>query len=829
MNMQKTIGDADRSRSGVALIIVLGFLSVMILMAVAFLTQARTERLVANSSMEAQRGRQLVRTGLNAAMNDYSIELWSPDRFMLPPPGLDVFTSYAPTAGTDMGRVIGDDNIYLMMGEARRWLPRRYLTEAVTNLVADAEWILVREDPSDSHSRILGRYAYACFDMSGGIDANLIALASGVAEVGNHTNRHSIREVGMGELPETANVSEFKRLRRGWHGFDNLAEVKMLTNGKYNGGENSVALTYKGVKYYYSEEDSPEIEDIPWPPISNPRWRGDRLEKAQLALLTSEVSDLVPYSLAAYRGVWNWGGGFWSAADVLACEDSSNWSSAEWTQLLDPVSAQINSVPDAVKALQDYVDPSAVPFGVNYPSSKNIPMFNEMQMSFELRHVPAAIPGNPDQMFLDVELEFETWYPFLSADNPDGDTYTIQMPTISGGSQNPGPGDIIMRAELATGERVTLPVSSSTPGTLSVTSDQNSGNPKRVAGTAVYNIEIVPVDPATIMTPATELRIRGIRVNNPIQMVDGGSPVDQMDVQDIVLADPITTAAATVFSMEVNDPRLNHVKDNWTKTDTPTLDDINSSSYAEGYGDPGGEGLFMYCRNGAMETPGEIGFISTGRPWETIDLCTVEGAEMLAAVVSSTNTISALKSASDYHTFYTNGTINPNTSSSNVLHAAFADLYMREMPNIPDRPGPEDGPISENALNDLADSILNATQSKKIESLGIGAFMSGSDWVRVDAMGVGGDLSSQGLNKNQRETLIRSTWDLFSPNNSMFTVLVVGQAIKEGPGQVGIWDIDEDIITGERRGVALIWRDPTPSGAEGHHEMFVRMFKFLDE
>ena len=58
---------------------------------------------------------------------------------------------------------------------------------------------------------------------------------------------------------------------------------------------------------------------------------------------------------------------------------------------------------------------------------------------------------------------------------------------------------------------------------------------------------------------------------------------------------------------------------------------------------------------------------------------------------------------------------------------------------------------------------------------------------------------------------------------------MVGQAIKEGPGAPGVWDANEDVVTGERRGVALVWRDPIPSSQGIHHEMFVRMFKFLDE
>jgi len=798
---------AEDPRRGVALIIVLGFLSIMIIMALAFLTQSRTERLVANSSLEAQRGRQLVRTGLNAAMNDYSVELWDPSRYMLPPAGMDVFPSIPPVAAVDMGRTIGQDNIYLMVGEARRWLPRRYLTAAVTTDVANAEWILVREDPTDSHSRILGRYAYVCFDMSGGIDANLIALDSGVANVGNATNRHSVRSVGMGELTETADASTFKTLRRGWHGFDNLAELIMLTNGKYNGGEQQ-----------YEDEDD---ESKSWPPPaeSKRRWKGDRVEFSA-GLTSSEVTDLVPYSLAAYRGEWDWGGGDWKYADIQTCDGNTDWN-----QVLNDVNGQLVNQTDTIKALDDYVSNDPIPHGVDYPSVKNVPMFNELEMNFNLRFMPNP-PTN--KLFLDVTLEFETWYPFPSDDNSPAGNFRIVSPTMGGGYAVTGTEDIWMRCRLRNGKQVDL-IGTPNVGELTFAADFNNGNPKS-AGVISYALEVKPIVGATntIFTPADILQIQSVKVPNPIQMELGaGRPVDQMQIQ-VAKGMNLAVGVPENFSYEVNDPRLNHDRNQWSESTAPTMGAINGEATAAGYGDPGGEGVYLYCRNGPMETPGEIGFISTGHPWKTIDLCTSDGAVMLSKLVSSSNIVSALQT-NIVHTFYTNGTINPNTSSTNVLLAAFADLLMREVPDVRDMPGPEDGPLPQDRALDLASSIITETQSKRIEAANRGAFMAGSDWVRVPAMKKGGALSGNGLNKNQRESLIRNTWGLFSPNNSMFTVLVIGQAIKEGPHQVGIWNADDDMITGERRGVALVWRDPTPSGAAGQHEMFVRMFKFLDE
>ena len=215
---------ADRRR-GVALIIVLGFLSIMIVMAVAFLTQARVERQVSDSTLEAMRGRQLLRTALHAAMNDYSVEMAKASLVMAPyDSDYDMFLSTPPKSLFGLsGRTIGEDNVNLLVGEVEDWIPRKYTNApylAKTNVPENAEWILVREDPSSPQpSRILGRYAYAIFDMSGGIDANLIARDPNIAEhdaqIASNRIRRSVRKVPMGLLPETADGSQFKSYRKG--------------------------------------------------------------------------------------------------------------------------------------------------------------------------------------------------------------------------------------------------------------------------------------------------------------------------------------------------------------------------------------------------------------------------------------------------------------------------------------------------------------------------------------------------------------------------------------------------------------------------------------
>lgn len=818
---RQDFGNGNEGRRGVALIIVLGFLSIMVMMALAFLTQARTERLVADSSLDAQRGRQLVRTGLSAAMNDYSAELFprGSDRYLLPPPNMVVFPSLRPSGLPNMG-TLGDDGVVLMAGEAGNWIPRRYLTAAVSNLAEDAEWIMVREDPTRT-SRILGRYAYVCFDMSGGIDANLIALADGVEAQGNPTNRSSVRDVGMEELAETVDAGEFKRLRSGWHGFDTMSEIIKLTDGHYVDGQQDF------------DSGSPPQNFGKYPTTtSGQRWRGNRVERFP-ALDPDRVTDLSPYSLAAYRGRYDVVAG-WKYDEVKSCGQIK--TPAEWDGALTDVNGQFVNSAQAIQAIQDYTNANLYPAGVDYPSVKNVPMLNEFRTQYRLQTVVSPT-GGPARIQLDLRLGFEVWYPFPSKDNPDGQAFWIDPPNIRIGAAAAIDNAWLRPVLIDGGAAVNATVQSLSAPTarLDFNSDFHGGIPVPVSGNLEYSFQFVPTDPAYVPSPGLALQVTldlspgavGPNAGIDVKMQDGGSVrvVDRMRLQEesrLMLAD----AEWHTFFMEVVDPRLNHDIGHWVDAgDAGSWDALNSATSAEAQ--YALEGQYMYCRNGPMRSPAELGFIPTGNRWETLDLCNDDGAKMLSRLVTSDAIVAALTNNSPdvNRTFYTNGTINPNTVSTNVLLAAFTGLTKLEVPN------PQSG-ISTNAITQdeakiLANSMIH-DRSDVIEASG-GVYMSGADWVRAPAMADGGDLAAVGLNENQRESLIRNTWGLFSPNNSMFTVLVIGQAIKEAPGQPGDWNAGEDMITGERRAVALVWRDPTPSGNTGHHEMFVRMYKLLDE
>ena len=803
-----------RNQQGVALIVVLGFLSIMIIMALAFLTQARVERQVASATLEAMRGRQILRTALNAAMNDYSVEL-AAHQLVMPPVNTDydMFTSIPPKPIMGMGgRTIGQDNIELLVGAVEDWIPRKYFNppyNAKTRVPANAEWILVRDDPSSSQpSRILGRYAYVCFDMSGGVDGNLVARESEVAgqdaRVASNRIRRSVRQMPMGLLPEAVNPSQFKSYRRGWKGFDSLQTLIKLTDGKAQDGNDG-----------------------------HTRWQPERKEIFGAGLASNLVSDVVPFSLSVYRG------GRYSRS-------SATWSKPEfcgaapWTTVLSPIQSQFAPGWQAwvSNAIMDFTSSSPYPIGTDYPSPKNVPMFNEINMSYRLL-TPEQDPVSGWYKYtVEVTLTVEFWYPFPSEDNVRSGTYNMPPPTLTGGAAA-GDGQIWMQMVMPTvaPPLVAFDPSAAPPAALSVEAKYNNGRPYLATGTTnfVYKMPLIrPVPPSPAppdYNPAypfpnnvSPLLVNMVQVRKPIYLRAGTNNVDMippgLTIQPVA-ANVMPGAPVTkVYVQEVTDPRLNHIPGQWVLQGAPSLEARNTwgGSTLNKFM---AEGTNLYCRNAPMETPADLGYISTGKEWETIDICTPAAADVLANLIADPNLYATFSSNK---VFYTNGTINPNTRSSNVLACAFYDLATQETPNTKTEVVGAN-PLDEATARLLAQSIMDSTVSGTIDN----ACQAGSDWVRCAAMQQGGALAAIPLNNNQRESLVRNTWGLFSPDNSLFTVVVVAQTIKEGPNNVGTWNAADDVITGERRAVALVWRDPYKNGVNPHHEMLVRMFRYLND
>jgi hypothetical protein len=138
---------------------------------------------------------------------------------------------------------------------------------------------------------------------------------------------------------------------------------------------------------------------------------------------------------------------------------------------------------------------------------------------------------------------------------------------------------------------------------------------------------------------------------------------------------------------------------------------------------------------------------------------------------------------------------------------------------------------------DIASGMYEISTNKGM--YGSNVFDSSAGWVTTGAFKEGGTLSMTPgpyqLDNNQKEAIIRNSYRLFNPNQNLFTIVLIAQAINDQPDGMGNYGTygNEDTIVGEKRAVALVWRDPFPDlpspPGSGRHEMFVRTFKYLNE
>lgn len=788
------------SRQGVALIVVLGFLSIMVMMAVAFLTQARVERLVAGAAMEGMRTRQMAQTAMAAAMQDYLNALMAVPQS---DSTHDIFLSGDSPGSIShyySGDNLGDDR--LLIGKVEDWLSDRRLEEAMgggepEDDIRRAEWIWVRETPGQ-RSRILGRYAYACLDMSGMIDANLLGSEYGddVPEYGAATNRNNVRKMVMDAISATPKKGGDKQLKlgrhqRSWLGFDTPAALRLLTDGRFKDNNDDKINAWLGV-----DIDEPAVGGV-------------------------DVSALSAYSYSALHR--EDGGG----KKKIPCTTDNIKKEPEFSKLGGASPA------DVERALQDYESTDVVPVGVDYPSVKNVPMFNEIGFQLSLERGdeyadPVSGTLTADYTLI-LRLKPEFWYPFPSKDNERTETFTVTPPpSIGCGGALMGAGDIWVRAALgppASGGTVGVSaggVLGLTPASLEVEAKFNAGNPyfgNAPDGNIEYRVRLAPAaaggDP---LPPNLNLFVRLVRLNNDALKVQLGSPVDAMPIagQGLELIDELNHGDETDwFSLEVSDPRLNHDEDLWDVSDPHTLGAINSSVAEAKSAVPGvPPGDYLYCRNGPIQFPGELGYIPNGSPWGSLDIFNTDGLALMNRLITEETVLEKLN---QYSAYFTNGTINPYTQYTNVLNAAFYGLDVREVPGMEDEPEEEER-LTGSDLENLVGAIL--TLENKNGRAG---------WAQV----LSGNSLPPGLNKNKRIAIFNNTWGLFNESDRLFVAVVVAQSIKEGetPDGPGNWNEDEDMITGERRAVAFCWIDGSSDvgGATLSREMNVVAFQYLNE
>ncbi|MDD5679544.1 MAG: hypothetical protein PHW60_16365 [Kiritimatiellae bacterium] len=353
------------SRSGIALVMVLGILSVMLIFAVAFAVAMRTERMAAGNYADSVRARQLVHVGLARALDDLAVKLGA--NGLGSAGGGLVYPPWTVTNSYTNAYANTSPNLYLVFAtntspkanEATNFVPRA-LWAAATNadcLGAANHWLSVDSIISNNgvmtESNRLGRVKYLILNCSGLLDANFVGRWP--AERGLGTNP---MEIAINNMPEFSSANNFIVMRNTTHyRYETLPELAALNGGCFSQYPSNFMVYSYALPGY---------------------WDAGRLTNRAPVNLAGDVSAL------ALRGT-----------HIMAAFTNAGFTDIQagvlFTNLLDYVGG--DSIPGGVSnSSPDYTR-----------SVEAVPMINEI-----------AFRGEIVGPIVQNTVEFEFWYPFVN-------------------------------------------------------------------------------------------------------------------------------------------------------------------------------------------------------------------------------------------------------------------------------------------------------------------------------------------------------------------------------------------------------------------------------
>lgn len=615
------------ARSGIALIIVLGFLALLTILVVAFAVMMRTERVAARSYQDVAKAKQLVYVGLSRVQDGLDDMLGGanqriyPDWTVTNSVGavlIDLNRTAALVSTSDSPRSLAADFI---VGSA--------LTQALV-ATTRAGWTNIVIDDQNNQPTLVGRVAYVVVNDSGLLDAN---YAGGMGRKSG---------VSPAELVTSNEVlTEFYN--------DTFAAVR--------------SNTYK------------RFESIP-----------DLTVCAQVGgcLLNGvRVSNLCVNSRAPI-GFWD----KWAATPAVkkpfVIGRSFSELSADRPALEQALremflaAGETPNVPEVAANILDYVDPrppEEIPTW-NWKSfrTKPFPMINEIVIS----NFSEIVSGSPSSNKFSFQPYVELYFPFVGVTNQT--TYDFQLALIFLDAQpatyNPGniPG---RQGYYAATYTVTPPPGGWTQNTYVVIGPGKI--PPAVGGDLVLPTSFANF---RVMLVGAILKARGREIDRVGEAIPNAMPIDLSAVSTT----PGTPGQQ--FGAACNDPRFNYESINpdpaiqaWkpigasVSTYGPATLGSNNTSVARFAADASADGTnLMYVRNGPMTNTGELGYIvyNPARPWHTIRLY---------------DSGLGVHPALDFFTVHTSavlrGVANPNSLSSNVLGAICASTQTNFAPDSP--------------------------------------------------------------------------------------------------------------------------------------------------
>lgn len=746
-------GSTNPSKSGIALIIVLGFLAVLTLMAVSFSIEMRTERIVSSVYVDAGNARHFVDVALARAMTDIDNDLKSAG---LNAPDWLYFESNTGVSSTNQKQ--------LYDGEATNYVPR-----FMDGTPEQSDFILIG-DPSENNGPAVGRYAYLVVNQTGLLDINEVGKA-------NRAEGASPGEIQITDdfNPEVSGIwSTFPRdLSNVWRRIETMNEFSAITNVNLQSHVYSMGLYSRSMM----EPD--------------PKGR-QKYRITDASTLVNDVDQVI--------------------------------------DRLEDAGFTPNEAGVIFANLVDFLDEDYVPYGglTNY-CGESVPFINEIIVS---NQATKSLAGSTTSILHEVFITIEIWNPFTN--------------------------NFSFNLEFDATTNVSFPVNLVLPPSSPATPTNWFAAPRTPSQGAEINIgpegfalvhyrftnEFV-VTPSllglgTILNLGGVIQLELIQANNSVvDQLDfsalSPSPLQvQLAVTGLGSAAPgSTTPGLAVASLNVDDPRLNHLPrvltssgPGWFLASGPPAANvaspgsINTRSFLAA--DASGEGLSLqqvlpklYVRNAPFDDEssagdvGLLGYIGTGEPWRTIALYD----HPMPSLQRDLDPVIDYFGVGPFGPF--RGQVSVNTMSTDALASTFVNLPFNTLPGAE---VDEDERMDEQEAAQIAEIIFELVeQSGGITNLSV----LGSR--EVLSPQIFQNMLQDYVTDDSREAIIRNSIGLLTVRQNLFAVIVEAHVLGEPDPDTG-----EQPLVGVSRALAHVWRDPF-ADANGLHPMYIRNFMYLDE
>jgi len=768
--------ETSNGKNGVALVIVLGLLSVLTILAVAFAVAMRVERLAARNAAHAVRAEHLTHVALVNAVKKIN----------------DSVAGSVYPEWTDKASEGGKNAPDLFDGEAARIIPSAIQPGAESS----AKWIEISSDTGDG-TVVHGRIAWHALNASGLLDPNYVG--GEVSPKRGYTNVCDVK-LPQSDLPAVKGAPEdLASNRRDDVRYESIAD--MSANGTFN---RDVAFFYPysmdiDRDQYFEPNDLPKLGTPDAPDVLKPKFYLNGITNYSCY---NDDPDLGKYERHSkfmqeyYEPLRN-------LLEVAGMERPTDvaWNVVNWLDL------------DRIPQSHDG-DPWAHTEG-----GEGIPLFNEI-----------VLTGSGTSYKFQVEL----WFPFSPTKVTESDDLYIQLaawdmpnpqtgrPGYSRNSKNILEDGMKPTAQLE--ELISYMEYDTDNEFLVFDLDVNTTEPMSETNCLWFMGRVVVKRDSKVI-PIEQASGPAGWWGNQNAEPEPGPPVNDRET-DYWKKDPQYSPQAyfTTGSWTVDDPRSNGKRGDWAK-DKETLGAFNDRCDPWSI-TPGNWrcGVPIYVKDGPMHTIGEIGYIYRsnvvrGQPgrWDTINLMHSEkGAYLLdRATVRDPALPTAAK-----------GLVNINSQHREVLKTLFYEMLIGYT-TTKDENQKERLPILDENAGNIADRLIERSSQQSFISfkdifsnIGGTALENGgpiADECRNAGVAAipGGD--SRVPSDKFLEDPFRQIVDMVSFRHNLFNIVCAAQvyAPEKHDGQYQ--------VVAEKRALATVYRD----SYTGH--TFTRSFKWLGD